>query len=71
MYYAGSHGFDISGPGEFREEGSEFRPSLEEAASELEIGLRAVSGSWVERKRFALAVHHRQAPAGAEEEERP
>lgn len=69
VYYAGSHGFDISGPGEFREEkGSEFRPSLEEAASELEIGLRAVSGSWVERKRFALAVHYRQAPAGAEEE---
>lgn len=69
IYYAGSHGFDISGPDGFhREQGAEFRSILELAADELEDRLAGTGGAWVERKRYAVAVHFRQAPPGAEDE---
>jgi alpha,alpha-trehalase len=67
IYYAGSHGFDISYPDGGREEhGAEFRPALEAAADELEQRISSVHGSWVERKRYAVSVHFRQATAVAE-----
>jgi trehalose 6-phosphate phosphatase len=68
IYYAGSHGFDIAGPNGFHEErGAEFRSMLEVAAVELDEQLAAMSGAWVERKRYAVAVHYRQAAPDAEE----
>jgi len=63
LYYAGSHGFDISGPDGFRhqnEEGERIRPTLEKVADELEEAIQPFSGSWVDRKRYAIAVHNRQ-----------
>lgn len=67
VYYAGSHGCDISGPNGFQEQwGLEFVPSLEDAALELEKAVEDVPGVWVERKKFALAVHYRQAPEDVE-----
>ncbi|MFO7293625.1 MAG: trehalose-phosphatase [Acidimicrobiia bacterium] len=67
LYYAGSHGCDISGPGGFSQQwGAELRPSLHDAGDELDQALEGIPGAWVERKRFALAVHYRQAPADAE-----
>ncbi len=63
LYYAGSHGFDISGPDGFaheNEEGVAFRPVLEQVAAELEEAIKPFSGAWVDRKRFAVAVHNRQ-----------
>jgi alpha,alpha-trehalase len=63
LYYAGSHGFDISGPGGFRhqnEQGEALRPALEEVADELEEVVKPFSGAWVDRKRYAIAVHNRQ-----------
>ncbi|MEW5744602.1 MAG: trehalose-phosphatase [Nitrospirota bacterium] len=61
--YAGSHGFDISGPGGTMEGPAgieEFLPVLDEAEEELSRGLGAVRGALVERKRFAIAVHYRR-----------
>lgn len=66
LVYAGSHGFDISGPDGLREvRGSEVGPTLTAAADELEEMTSGVAGAWVERKRFAVAVHFRDAPPDA------
>jgi alpha,alpha-trehalase len=61
--YAGSHGFDIVGPGgHYRDQkmGEPFLPMLERAEEELHKALRDIPGAKVERKRFAIAVHYRQ-----------
>jgi len=61
--YAGSHGFDIAGPGgKYREQktGKHFLPMLDGAGEELHKSLRDIPGARVERKRFAIAVHYRQ-----------
>jgi trehalose 6-phosphate phosphatase len=62
LYYAGSHGFDISGPEHTRieyQEGKAFLPDLTQAAAQLDETLGAIPGCLVERKRFAIAVHYR------------
>lgn len=62
LTYAGSHGFDIEGPGGLRMEhegGREALPDLEEAERQLEERLADVEGARVERKRFAIATHYR------------
>jgi trehalose 6-phosphate phosphatase len=63
VYYAGSHGFDIAGPGGVRlehEEGTRHAASLDRAAEALEPPIHRIPGARVERKRFAIAVHYRQ-----------
>lgn len=63
LAYAGSHGFDISGPGGLRiehEQGAAFSAAVERAAERLEAGLDGIEGALVEPKRFAVAVHYRQ-----------
>lgn len=62
LYYAGSHGFEMAGPGgwEFELEGAaRFLPALEQAGAELEQCLEGIPGAVIERKRFAVAVHFR------------
>ncbi|HER44133.1 MAG TPA: trehalose-phosphatase, partial [Candidatus Eisenbacteria bacterium] len=62
IIYAGSHGFDISGPDEsFREtsQGERFLPSLEKARKDLEKAAAGIEGARVERKRFSIALHYR------------
>src|SRR5690606_23780019 len=67
IYYAGSHGLDIAGPG------GTFIPSGAEAAAhrlrgalgEIEHSVRDISGVVIERKRFSVAVHYRQVEAVA------
>jgi trehalose-phosphatase len=64
LHYAGSHGFDIAGPGGLRmqQEAAVSRlPELDAAEEALRHGLERIDGVWVERKRFALAVHFREA----------
>jgi len=64
IYYAGSHGFDIAGPGGWHteyEQGAVFLPALDEAEADLQEQLSSVPGARVERKRFAIAVHYRKA----------
>lgn len=62
LYYAGSHGFDISGPDNMHTEpggAAAAIPALDKAQAELDERLRDVNGAQVERKRYAIAVHYR------------
>jgi alpha,alpha-trehalase len=62
VVYAGSHGFDVAGPGAShrgQERWDRFLPSLDHAEKDLLRSLANIPGSRVERKRFAIAVHHR------------
>jgi trehalose 6-phosphate phosphatase len=63
IWFAGSHGFDIVGPGGERlelPEGNAHAAALGAAADALDGLADAVPGAWVERKRFAIAIHFRQ-----------
>jgi trehalose 6-phosphate phosphatase len=62
IIYAGSHGFDISGPEGTEiqhEEGASYVPTIAQAADELEHQLAPVEGVIIENKVYALAVHYR------------
>jgi trehalose-phosphatase len=64
LYYAGSHGFDVRGPGELRMQHEEARdrlPELDAAEVALRVQLGSLKGVRVERKGFAVAVHYREA----------
>jgi trehalose-phosphatase len=64
LYYAGSHGFDVTGPDGMRmqqPDALDHLPDLEAAGRELSDRLQGIGGAWVERKRFAIAVHYREA----------
>ncbi len=70
IYYAGSHGFEISGPGGFYYEldrAKEIIPILDKIEKELKDNLSTIDGVKLERKKFALAVHYRQAAEKEEE----
>jgi alpha,alpha-trehalase len=61
IVYAGSHGFDIAGPGGLAEQYAvEFLPELDAAGDELRPLLEPVPAVRLERKGFAIAVHVRQ-----------
>lgn len=65
LYYAGSHGFDISGPGNMHTEPGgavAALAALEEANQVLDERLKDIEGVLVERKRYAIAVHYRNVP---------
>ncbi|ABM61139.1 trehalose-phosphatase [Halorhodospira halophila] len=65
VYYAGSHGFEIVGPGgvhRCNEEAEAGLEALAAAAEALDTALAEVEGTLLERKRFALAVHYRNTP---------
>lgn len=62
LYFAGSHGFDISGPDNMHTEpggAKEALPALDKAYDQLNEKLKDVEGAFVERKRYAIAVHYR------------
>ena len=64
LWYAGSHGFELTGPdGEHHqnEEASQSVPVLADAAAELADQLDHIPGVVVEHKRFGVAVHYRNA----------
>ncbi|MBD3374601.1 trehalose-phosphatase [candidate division KSB1 bacterium] len=64
LIYAGSHGFDISGPHGMEmqhEQGNQALPDLDEAEQKLNHELAGISGCQVERKKFSIAVHYRNA----------
>ncbi len=65
IWFSGSHGFDVRSPDGSRqefEEGAEALPALDAADKTLATALSGIEGAWVERKRFAIAVHHRATP---------
>jgi alpha,alpha-trehalase len=62
LIYAGSHGFEITGPGKFKEsssKGAAFLTSLDRAQKKLEESIGQINGVLVERKKFAIAIHYR------------
>jgi alpha,alpha-trehalase len=62
IWYAGSHGFELTGPdGSYHQNDAAVAavPVLESAADELRDELRHIPGVRVEHKRFAVAVHYR------------
>jgi alpha,alpha-trehalase len=62
LVYAGSHGFDIAGPGGLRKEherAAAFLPALDRAEERLRWEVAGIDGALVERKKFAIAVHYR------------
>jgi len=70
LYYAGSHGFEICGPDNFYYEIEKARkliPSLDKIEQALKTSLQFIEGVKFERKKFALAVHYRQAAEDQEE----
>lgn len=63
LYYAGSHGYEISGPNEFfkeNEEAQQVLPLFDEIEPILREQLQEIHGVDFERKKFTLAVHYRQ-----------
>lgn len=63
LVYAGSHGFDIAGPGGLRirhQNGAAYEAAVQRAAERLEPAVAGIEGALVEPKRFAVAVHYRQ-----------
>ncbi len=62
VIYAGSHGFDVSGPGaqHFAEMGHRFLPALDWAEAQLKPVIDGIPGARLERKRYAIALHFRQ-----------
>jgi len=64
IVYAGSHGFDIAGPGGLRRQmATEFLPYLDMAEKELHNVLDGIPGAFVERKHFSIAAHYRNVDA--------
>lgn len=67
--YAASHGLHIREPdGAEHERAAEWLPDLNRAEQVLEEKLRERRSARIERKRFAIAVHYRNAPGDDAEE---
>jgi len=65
IVYAGSHGFDIVGPGGLRKENPEARtclPALDQAEAALRQATAAIPGAQIERKKYSIAIHFRNVP---------
>jgi trehalose 6-phosphate phosphatase len=63
IFYAGSHGFEIAGPGGWHEEyrdAKAFLPILDQTEEELHQALDDIPGLYIERKRYSIAVHYRR-----------
>ncbi|MFO7653690.1 MAG: trehalose-phosphatase [Candidatus Krumholzibacteriia bacterium] len=70
LFYAGSHGLDIAGPGHERAhpDAAAAVPHVEDAESALRSALAEVDGVVFERKRFSLAVHYRRVKRASDVE---
>lgn len=63
IFYAGSHGFEIWGPGGVsHEQAVEHLDFLDQAEQELDHAVQVIEGARIERKKFSIAVHFRQTP---------
>ncbi|MDT0688084.1 trehalose-phosphatase [Autumnicola psychrophila] len=63
LYYAGSHGFEISGPNNFLKENDEAQkvlPIFDKIEPILKEKLKDINGVDFERKKFTLAIHYRK-----------
>lgn len=63
VFYAGSHGFDIAGPGGVHdrpEQAESFLPPMDAAEKELADPVARIPGAEIERKTFSIALHFRK-----------
>jgi alpha,alpha-trehalase len=61
LIYVGSHGLDISGPGNIcmeHEEGKQYLLDLDKAQQELQQRIGGIEGARIERKKYAIAIHY-------------
>ena len=71
LSYAGSHGFDISGPAGrliSAEQGTRSLPVLDSAEKSIRAYLDRFEGVLVERKKFSIAVHYRKVEKNRKQE---
>lgn len=71
LYYAGSHGFEISGPDGFardHEDAVQVIPVFNELEPILREKLKHIAGIDFERKKFTLAIHYRQVKPEQEQD---
>jgi trehalose-phosphatase len=71
LYFAGSHGFDISGPDNMHIEPGGAKnalPALDKADKLLKEKLMHLKGAMVERKKYAIAVHYRNVAGNQQED---
>lgn len=63
LVYAGSHGFNMAGPQDsfYEEPGKRFLPALDRAENMLKEPVKELDGVRLERKRYAITLHYRQA----------
>ena len=63
LYYAGSHGFDIRGPGGVKEKqvADEYLEELGQVRDAVREAVRGVQGSLVEDNVYSISVHYRNA----------
>lgn len=61
LSYAGSHGYDIAGPGIRHEVGEGIPDRIDSAAEALRRELEGIEGVLIEPKRFAISIHFRLA----------
>ncbi|MBD3246307.1 MAG: trehalose-phosphatase [Candidatus Omnitrophica bacterium] len=61
IFYAGSHGFDIRGPGfsMVLPEVEALIPTIDEIIRQLKERLKGIEGALIEEKKFSVAVHYR------------
>lgn len=63
LFYAGSHGFEIEGPGDFHyevEKSQEILPVMDKAEERLRERFNNKDGVEIERKKYAIAIHYRK-----------
>jgi len=63
IYYAGNHGFEISGPGIklVHPKAQKYKPYLKQIAAKLKKSLKNISGIIIEDKDLCLSLHYRLA----------
>jgi trehalose-phosphatase len=62
LYYAGNHGFEITGPGHTEisyEPGKQFLAAVDEVSRRIEDGIKHIDGVLVENKLYSASVHYR------------
>jgi len=65
LYYAGSHGFDIVGPGHVAKYSvaDSARPALQEISRVIEDQIEGIRGAMIEDNTFSISVHYRNVNA--------
>ena len=63
IFYVGSHGFDIEGPGGFsmvHQDAKKTIPLISHIIKQLKMILKEINGVLIEEKKFSVAVHYRK-----------